>query len=297
MMMPVMTELSNPNSVGIDQRSTLEIVQIMNAEDMTVAQSVQRALPAVTAAIDAIVERLQRGGRLIYVGAGTSGRLAVLDAAECVPTFGTPPELVIGVIAGGERAMTQAVEGAEDDLHAGEHDILAHAVADRDVVVGAAASGRTPYVLGALQAARHRSALTIAISCNIPAPILELAAIGIAVPVGAEVIAGSTRLKAGTAQKMIFNMLSTGAMIRLGKVYDNLMVDVRVTNHKLAERARGLVMHIAQVDENEAARLLALCDQQVKPAVVVARLGVTPQTALELLAAADGFLRRVIEPD
>lgn len=290
----MLTEQVNPRTTGLDQFSTLEIVEAMNAEDATVAGAVRRTLPAIARAVDEIVERMRRGGRLIYIGAGTSGRLGVLDAVECLPTFGTEPGQVIGLIAGGEPALTQAVEGAEDRYDGGQHDLEAVNLLPRDTVVGIAASGHTPYVLGALDYANALGALTIAVACNEPAPMLERARIAIPILVGPEILAGSTRLKAGTAQKMVLNMLSTATMVRLGKVYGNLMVDVKVTNQKLSERARRIVSRVAGVDEAEAARLLALTGNEVKTAIVMARLGVSAEEARSLLQAADGMLRRVI---
>lgn len=290
----MLTEQPNPNTQGIDQMTALEIVQTINAEDQTVALAVQNALPDIAAAIEAIVERLMRGGRLIYVGAGTSGRLGVLDAVECVPTFGTPPDLVQGFIAGGEGALVRAVEGAEDQPELAQADLAAINLGEADGVVGIAASGRTPYVLGALTYARQQGAKTIAIACNVPAPILDLAEIAIGVPVGPEVIAGSTRMKAGTAQKMVLNMLSTGSMIQLGKVYGNLMVDVQVTNEKLAGRARHLVMRLAQVDALTAQTLLEKAHNNVKAAVVMHHKSVSYDAALAMLHAFDGHLRQVI---
>lgn len=291
----MLTEESNPRTARLDQLSALEIVTAMNDEDATVAAAVRRALPAIAQAVEAIVGRLRAGGRLIYVGAGTSGRLGVLDAVECVPTFSVDPGLVVGVIAGGEIALTEAVEGAEDRYEDGQRDLEAVGAGARDAIVGIAASGRTPYVLGALDYANTLGALTVAISCNSPAPMLDRAQIGIPVVVGPEVLTGSTRLKAGTAQKMVLNMLSTVVMVRLGKVYGNLMVDVKVTNHKLAERARRIVSRVAGVDDAEAARLLSLTGDEVKPAIVMARRGVSPDEARALLRAADGVLRAVID--
>ncbi len=290
----MLTEQLNPRSADLDQKSALEIVQIMNAEDAAVAAAVAAALPDIAAAVEAIAARLAGGGRLIYVGAGTSGRLGLLDAAECVPTFGVAPETVQALIAGGMAALTEAVEGAEDDSAAGRADLLALNLTAQDAVVGIAASGRTPYVVAALETAAETDALTVGVACSVPAPVLDAAQIRIAVLTGPEVIAGSTRLKAGTAQKMVLNMLSTGAMVRLGKVYGNLMVDVRVTNQKLAARARRIVAHLGQVDEDTAARLLAQSGGAVKPAVVMARRGVDAAEAQRLLDEADGFLRRVI---
>ena len=290
----MLTEQTNPRSAGLDQLSALEIVQLMNAEDATVAAAVQAALPQVAAAVAAVAARLLAGGRLIYVGAGTSGRLGVLDAAECVPTFGVAPDVVQARIAGGARAVTEAVEGAEDDRTAGRADLLALNLTAQDAVVGVAASGRTPYVVAALEAAAETGALTVGVVCSVPAPVLDAAQIKIAVLTGPEVLTGSTRLKAGTAQKMVLNMLSTGAMVLGGKAYGNLMVDVKVTNAKLAARARRIVAQVGQVDENTAAALLAQTGQAVKPAIVMARRGVDAAEAARLLAAAGGFLRRVL---
>jgi N-acetylmuramic acid 6-phosphate etherase len=291
----MLTEQRNPNSQDIDQRSTLEIVQIINAEDATVAAAVERALPQIAEAVDQIVASLEAGGRLIYVGAGTSGRLAVLDAAECVPTFNTDPETVQALIAGGESAVAHSIEGAEDDRFAGRSDVLALNLTAGDVVVGIAASGRTPYVIAALEAANEIGVPTIGISCNSPAPLLDAAQIRIAVPVGPEVITGSTRLKAGTAQKMALNMLSTAAMIRLGKVYGNLMVDVRVTNEKLEGRACRIVSEAAGISEDEAAQLLAQAGNEAKTAIVMALLSMSADEARARLKDSGGRLRQVIE--
>jgi len=292
----MLTEQQNPRSMDIDRRSTLEILEIMNDEDATVAGAVRRVLPAIAQAVDVITARLQQGGRLFYVGAGTSGRLGVLDAAECVPTFSVPPELVQGVIAGGNRALIEAVEGAEDDRDAGRRDLLARDLNARDAVVGIAASGNTPYVIGALEGANEIGAATIALTCNSPALMLDTAQIAIPVLTGPEVITGSTRLKAGTAQKMVLNMLSTATMIRLGKVYGNLMVDVKVTNRKLAGRARRIVSQVTGVGEDEAAALLAQADNQVKVAILIGLLGIPAEEARARLAAADGRLSAVIPP-
>lgn len=290
----MLTETRNPKTMFIDQLSTLEIVQVMNQEDAAVPQIVARALPEIARAVDAIVEGIRAGGRLIYVGAGTSGRLGILDAAECVPTFSTPPELVQALIAGGEGAMTDAVEGAEDRADEGRREVLALNLTPQDVVVGIAASGRTPYVIGALEAANEIGAVTVAISCNAPAPILEIARIQIAAVTGPEVVTGSTRLKAGTAQKLILNMLSTASMIKLGKVYGNLMVDVQVTNQKLAQRAQRIVAEVVGVSETEAEKLLLQTQQEVKTAIVVGLLHITPEEARRKLAETHGILRKVI---
>jgi N-acetylmuramic acid 6-phosphate etherase len=290
----MLTEAPNPRSANIDQLPTLDILQIINAEDATVAGAVRQVLPVIAQAVDVITGRLRQGGRLLYVGAGTSGRLGLLDAVECVPTFSTSPDMVQGIVAGGHSALTQPVEGAEDDHDAGYAQMIEIGVNTRDAIVGIAASGRTPYVLGALKAANERGAATVAITCNKPAPMRDLAHIPIAVVVGPEVIAGSTRLKSGTAQKMILNMISTASMIRLGKVYGNLMVDVKVTNQKLAQRARGIVSQVTGVSDDEAARLLEQTHNEVKPAIVMALLGVTAGEARARLSAAGGMLRHVI---
>lgn len=288
------TEQRNPHSKQIDQLPTLDILRVMNDEDATVATAVRAALPDIARAVDLIVERLRLGGRLIYIGAGTSGRLAVVDASECVPTFSVDPSLVRGIIAGGERALVHSVEGAEDDAEQGKADLRALDVSATDVVVGLAASGRTPYVLGALAAAREVGAGTVGVSCNRPAPLLQAAEIGIAVVVGPEVVTGSTRLKAGTAQKMVLNMLSTATMIQLGKVYGNRMVDVRVSNEKLAGRARQIVADVAGIEDDEAGRLLEQSGREVKTAIVMSRLGLSADAARARLADVGGKLALLI---
>lgn len=290
------TEARNPRTASIDRCDTLAVLQLLHAEDASVAAVVRAALPQLALAVDAAVAALRAQGRLIYVGAGTSGRLGVLDAVECVPTFGVEPWQVVGLIAGGDEALRRAIEGAEDDSSAGRRDLEALQPSPHDLVVGLAASGRTPYVLGALEAAHGAGACTAAIACSEPSPLLEAADIPIPLVVGPEAIAGSTRLKAGTAQKMALNLLSTATMVRLGKVYGNLMVDVRVTNRKLARRAVGIVCEVTGVEEAKAARLLAETGWRVKPAIVMAVLGVTPREAEALLLAADGQLARVIGP-
>ncbi len=292
--MTLKTESDNPASRRLDTLPTSAIVELINSEDARVATAVQAALPQVAQAVDVIARALSAGGRLFYIGAGTSGRLGVLDAVECVPTFSAPPDLVQGIIAGGDTALTQAVEGAEDDPTQARRDLQARGVTAADVLCGIAASGRTPYVVGALTYARELGAATIAISCNPQSPIGALAAVSISVDLGPEIISGSTRMKAGSAQKMILNMLSTAAMIRLGKVYGNLMVDVKVTNQKLAERARRLVRRLAGLDEDQAARLLVLANNEVKTAVVMHMMQVDAEAARELLAGAGGRLRAVI---
>ena len=293
----MLTESRNPNTTKIDQLSTLEMLTVINDEDARVAGAVRQALPQIAQAVDAISARMRDGGRLIYTGAGTSGRLGVLDAVECVPTFSAPPGLVIGLIAGGEKALTQAAEGAEDDPQAGKADLLALNLAPNDSVVGIAASGRTPYVIGALQAANDIGAFTTAVTCNTGAPMLEYAQVGIVAQVGAEVITGSTRLKSGTAQKLILNMLSTAVMIKLGKVYGNLMVDVMVTNEKLADRARRIVVEVTGISYEEANNLLIQTDNHVKTAIVMALKNVTVEEARQQLDATKGVLAQIITPN
>ena len=292
--MSMTTEQSNPNTSDIDRLPTLHALQLINEEDAKVAAAVREALPDIARAVDAIVAALANGGRLFYVGAGTSGRLGMLDAAECVPTFSVSPELVQGLIAGGTEAMLRSIEGAEDDPEAARRDLRERRLSSADVVCGIAASGRTPYVVGALQFARENGAPSIAIACNRASPIGAIADIAISVDVGAEVIAGSTRLKAGTAQKLILNMLSSASMIRLGKVYGNLMVDVKVSNAKLQARACALVMRLTGLDERAAAALLLDANNEVKTAVVMQRRGVHADTARQLLHKEGGQLRLVI---
>ena len=288
------TEAIDPRSADLDLRSSLEVATLMLAANERAVAVVGAALPAIAAAVDAIAARMRDGGRLLYVGAGTSGRLAVLDAAECVPTFSTPPELVRAILAGGEEALVHSVEGAEDDADGGRAAIAREAVGPADSVVGIAASGSTPFVRGALAEARARGALTAAISCVAPAPILDAADLPIPVPTGAEVLAGSTRLAAGTAQKLVLNMLSTGVMVRLGRVHGNRMIDVAVTNAKLRRRAIGIVGDLAAVDAAEAERLLDASGLEVRTAVAMGRLGVGADEARQRLAASGGSLRAAL---
>ena len=295
--MNLTTEQDNPLSANVDRLTALDAVRLINREDAKVAAAVRETLPEIAAAVEVIVEAIASGGRLFYLGAGTSGRLGVLDAVECVPTFSVPPDLVQGVIAGGSAALTHSIEGAEDRPEGGREDLIARGLTSADVVCGIAASGRTPYVIGALDYADSLGAKTIAIACNPNSPIGAIAEISISVNVGPEIIAGSTRMKAGTAQKMILNMLSTAAMIRLGKVYGNLMVDVKVSNHKLADRACRLVMSLTDVSEEKANELLASANYEVKTAVVMARLGVDCEGAAQMLEQANGKLGEVIGYD
>jgi N-acetylmuramic acid 6-phosphate etherase len=289
------TETPNPNTTHIDSLSTQDIVTTINSEDAKVALAIKQVIPHIADAVDAITSAIRNGGRLLYIGAGTSGRLGILDAVECVPTFSTPPHLVQGIIAGGETALITAVEGAEDYPEHGQRDLEQRNLTQHDIVCGIAASGRTPYVIGALNYAKSIGATTIAVACNVPSPILDIADIAIGVEVGPEVITGSTRMKSGTAQKMVLNMLTTATMVKLGKVYGNLMVDVKVTNQKLEKRAQGLVMKVADVDEARATELLNLSNNEVKTAIVMHKRAVNADTARALLHDADGLLGQVIQ--
>lgn len=291
------TEARNPLTLNLDNLTALEIVKLINSEDEKVARAVADVAEPIAQAIDVIADRLSNGGRLIYVGAGTSGRLGVLDAVECPPTFNTDPDMVLGLIAGGPEGLLRAIEGAEDSSEAGQHDLQEIELTGKDVVVGIAASGRTPYVLGALDYARAAGAFAIGFSCNPDARIVRHADLSISPLVGPEVLSGSTRLKAGTATKMVLNMLTTGAMVRLGKTYSNLMVDLRATNIKLAERARRIVSTLAGCDGPQADDLLKRCDGEVKTAIVSHKLGLPPEMARARLKAAQGHLRNVLEPD
>ena len=290
----IATEQRNPHSKNIDQVSTEEMVRIINREDHRAASAVEAIIPDIARAIDLISHHLHEGGRLFYAGSGTSGRLGVLDAAECPPTYSTDPDLVQGLIAGGESAMFRAHEGAEDDENLGKKDLLDKGLTKKDVVVGLSASGRTPYVIGALTCARQCGAAAIAVDCSPHSPLGACADIDLCAVTGPEVITGSTRMKAGTAQKMILNMLSTGTMIRLGKVYGNLMVDVKATNHKLEERARRIVMEAAGCSRDEAIRALAQSKGQAKPAIVMLLLHISYEEAQEKLQTADGFISKVL---
>ncbi len=291
------TEARNPASERIDTLSPLEIVQLMNSEDAKVADAVGLEAPAIAQAIEVIAERLRAGGRLVYIGAGTSGRLGVLDATECPPTFNTQPSMVVGLIAGGYTALTQAVEGAEDHPEFAVTDLQQLNYCRDDVLVGIATSGRTPYVIGGLQYARSLGGFTIGISCNEQSEMTTSADLMINPIVGPEVISGSTRLKAGTATKMVLNMLTTGAMVRLGKTFGNLMVDLRATNTKLVIRSRRIVATLTGLTEEEAQRVLEACNGEVKTAVIVSRVGISPELARERLHAAKGQLRAALKDE
>ena len=289
------TETRNSASAKIDSLSPLQIVRLMNAEDQHVISAVAREELAIARAIDIVAERFLRGGRLIYIGAGTSGRLGVLDASECPPTFSTPPEMVVGLIAGGRDALTRAIEGAEDDSQAAVAELQQLRLSDRDVVMGIATSGRTPYAIGALKYAKTVGAFTIGFACNHNSAIARIAELMIAPIVGPEVITGSTRLKAGTATKLVLNMLTTGAMVRIGKTYGNLMVDLRPTNEKLIDRSIRIVAEISGLQQPQAAELLNQCHGEVKTAIVAALASVTPDDARRMLSQHDGHLRATLQ--
>lgn len=291
----LITEQINNQSTNIDQLTTIEIIELMNAEDRTVADAVHSVLPEVETAIDVIYQSLKNGGRLFYTGAGTSGRLGVLDAAECPPTFLTEPDMVQALIAGGESAIFRAVEGAEDSESSGAKDLELRELNSADVVVGIAASGRTPYVIGGLKYAQEVGAETIALSCNKNSQISSYAKSKIEVMVGPEVLTGSTRLKAATAQKMILNMITTTTMIKLGKVYKNFMIDLKASNKKLIERARNMVSTITGVSYEEATKILHITNQRVKPAIVMIKANVSYERANELLLETDGFVHHAIK--
>jgi N-acetylmuramic acid 6-phosphate etherase len=293
--MELTTEASNPDSADLDRLDTLELVQLINAEDAKVAAAVGEAATAIAAAIDVISTRLGNGGRLIYVGAGTSGRLGVLDAAECPPTFNADPEQVIGLIAGGPTALTNPVEGAEDSPELAVEDLQAIDLSAKDAVVGIAASGQTPYVLAALDHARSVGAAAIGFACNRGAPIEEHADIMITVVAGPEVLAGSTRMKAGTATKMVLNMLTTGSMVRLGKTYGNLMVDLQATNAKLITRTVRILQKLSGQTAADAEALLQTCNGELKTAIVCNKLDLSPDAARAKLEAANGRLRLALD--
>jgi len=284
----LLTEQSNPASFGLDARPTAEILRIMNEEDRKVAPAVGVEIGQIAQAVDAVAALISSGGRLFYIGAGTSGRLGVLDAAECPPTFNVDPELVQGIIAGGESALARATESTEDDPDAGQQDLLTHGFTGKDALVGIAASGRTPYVLGAIAAARGLGALTIGISCTPDSELSRVVDISIAPLPGPEVIAGSTRMKAGTATKLVLNMISTAVMIRLGHVYGNLMVNVQPKNRKLEDRAKRIVAEAAQVDYQRAGELLDAARGRVKTAIVMSKLSLDRTRAEARLAEAGG---------
>lgn len=289
------TEKRNPNTMHLDQMSVGQVLELMNKEDQQVPEAIAEALGQIEAAVETIIQSLKAGGRLIYFGAGTSGRLGVLDAAECVPTFGVSPDLVVGLIAGGDKAMVEAVEGAEDSLTLAEEDFKKLKLNANDTVVGIAASGRTPYVIGGLQYAQSIGAKTVSIACNQQAKISGFAQIPIEVDCGPEVLTGSTRLKAGTAQKLILNMLSTVSMIGIGKVYQNLMVDVQATNEKLEERSKRIIMAATECSYEEAASYFEAANHKVKVAIVMILTNLDATEASRKINAANGFVNQVLK--
>lgn len=290
----LVSEGRNPDTMDIDLLSSQEIVERLNQQDKQVPLAVEAVLPQIAQAVDKITAAFKQGGRLIYLGAGTSGRLGVLDASECPPTFGVSDQMVIGLIAGGKEAMFTAQEGAEDNATLGTHDLQQILFSSKDVLVGIAASGRTPYVIGALEYANDLGATTIALSCNPDSPIAEIAHIAISPVVGPEALTGSTRLKSGTAQKLVLNMLTTASMIRLGKSYQNLMVDVRATNRKLIARAVRIVMQATDCQREEAEALLKESHNNAKLAILMHLTGNYEQATAKL-SQSDGFLRRAME--
>ncbi len=294
MLETLLTEQPNPASASIDAVPTESALRIINAEDQKVALAVEREIPAIARAVDAIVAAMQRGGRLFYIGAGTSGRLGVLDASECPPTFSVPADLVQGIMAGGEAALSRATETTEDDPAIGVRDLLARGFTASDVLVGIAASGRTPYVLGAVAEARRMGAVTVGLSCTPDSELSRQVDIAIAPLVGPEVVAGSTRLKSGTAQKLVLNMLSTGTFVRLGYVYGNLMVNVQPKNVKLVDRARRIVSQAAGVSYEKAGGLLAEAGNSVRVAILMGKTGINREDAEQRLAAAGGRISKAL---
>ena len=288
------TETRNEETMNLDELSTAEILKIMNSEDQKVAQRVGKVLPDITQAVEQIILSFNKKGRLFYIGAGTSGRLGVLDAAECVPTFGTDPKMVQGLIAGGMKAMTIAVEGAEDSPELGAKDLQSQNLTNKDIVVGIAASGRTPYVIGGLDYAKKVGAATISLACNDHAKISKHADINIEIAVGPEILTGSTRLKSGTAQKLVLNMLSTASMVGIGKVYKNLMVDVKPTNAKLVERSKHIIMEATDVSYTVANDMFEKAGKDVKLAIVMILTNVDLNEAKKRLQVAKGFVRKTI---
>jgi len=287
------TEQRNVDTMNLDTLSTIDALRLMNEEDQRVAQSVRKELPQIEKVVEAVKDSFNQGGHLIYVGAGTSGRLGVLDAAECVPTFSADPSMVQGLIAGGMPAMTVAVEGAEDSQTLGEQDLKDIHLTDKDTVVGIAASGRTPYVIGALEYARKIGATTASIACNKGAKISEFADINIEVETGPEVLTGSTRLKAGTAQKLVLNMISTISMVGVGKVYENLMVDVKPTNDKLVERSKSIIMQATDCSYEVADEYFNKADKNVKLAIVMILTNFSKEDAKQKLEENKGFIRNI----
>ncbi|RXZ02373.1 N-acetylmuramic acid 6-phosphate etherase [Fictibacillus sp. S7] len=289
------TEKRNQNTLDIDEVSSLEVVRKINLEDKRVPEAIEKVLPEIASVVDQVVVAFRKGGRLIYTGAGTSGRLGILDASECPPTYGTPSEMVIGIIAGGDQAIHTAVEGAEDDGEAGKNDLLNLQLTENDVVVAIAASGRTPYAIGALKYANKVGAVSVALVCSQDSEMSRVAQHTIAAVVGPEVVTGSTRMKAGTAQKLVLNMISTASMIGIGKVYSNLMVDVQPSNKKLIQRAKNIVMEATGCRPEEAEKALSDHDGYAKAAILQVLTGCSPQEAKDLLEKHKGMLKKALQ--
>lgn len=289
------TETRNEKTMNLDEMSTIDFLTVMNEEDAKVADAVKQELPQIAKAVEAIIAAKRKGGRLIYMGAGTSGRIGLLDAVECPPTFGTNPEEVVGLIAGGENAFIKAVEGAEDSKELGVQDLKNINLTNKDILVGIAASGRTPYVIGGLEYANSIGVETVAVCCNKGSAVGEVANIAIEIVNGPEVLTGSTRLKAGTSQKLICNMLSTASMVGIGKVYGNLMVDVQLTNEKLVERAKRIVMEATSCDDETAKSYLSKADNKPKVAIVMILAGLTKEEAIQKLEETQGFVRQAVK--
>lgn len=290
----LITEQRNPNSMQLDSLSAQELVALINREDQQVALAVEKCLPQIALAVEKIVVAFERGGRLVYVGAGTSGRLGVLDASECPPTYGVKPEMVIGLIAGGDHALRHPIEGAEDNVQQGQADLEEIDFSARDVLVGIAASGRTPYVLGALNYAKQLGATTVSIASNPNSKMAEVADIAIETVVGPEVLTGSSRMKSGTAQKLVLNMLTTASMVLIGKCYQNLMVDVQASNEKLKARALKIVMEATECDNETAANILAKANGKVKLAILMQLSGLDALKAQSLLDKLNGKLHQAL---
>ena len=290
----LITEQRNPNSMQLDSLSAQELVALINREDQQVALAVEKCLPQIASAVEKIVTAFERGGRLVYVGAGTSGRLGVLDASECPPTYGVKPEMVVGLIAGGDHALRHPIEGAEDNVQQGQADLEEIDFSARDVLVGIAASGRTPYVLGALNYAKQLGATTVSIASNPNSKMAEVADIAIETVVGPEVLTGSSRMKSGTAQKLVLNMLTTASMVLIGKCYQNLMVDIQASNEKLKARALKIVMEATECDNETAANVLAKANGQVKLAILMQLSGLDALEAQSLLDKSNGKLRQAL---
>lgn len=290
----MITEQRNPNSMNIDQLSALELVKVINHEDKQVPLAVEKCLPQIAQAVEKIVQAFQNGGRLVYIGAGTSGRLGVLDASECPPTYGIPPEMVVGIIAGGERALRHPIEGAEDNTERGKADLQAVNFSPKDVLVGIAASGRTPYVIGALEYAKSLGATTVSIASNPNSAMAQIAEIAINTVVGPEVLTGSSRMKSGTAQKLVLNMLTTASMVMIGKCYSNLMVDVQASNEKLKARAIKIVMEATECDRTVAENALKIAENNAKLAIMMLLSDSDKATAEQLLSVHHGKLRQAL---